>query len=153
MRQMRGTPRPSRADTVLSAATTAMIPPAVPTNAPDRRSDHDPMRRVLRDVSEDPPSRPNVRRAFSASVFLSAARCLSTYVILPFVAPALGIAAQVGPGFRILLGGVAVAANIVSIRRFWCVDHPWRWAYTPVGVVVIALFVVLVAGDIAELGR
>lgn len=138
---------------MLSPATTAMIPPAAPTDAPHRRSDHDLMRGVLHDVPEDPPSRPDVRRAFSASVFLSAARCLSTYVILPFVAPALGIAAQVGPGVRILLGGVAVAANIVSIRRFWCVDHPWRWAYTPVGVGVITLLVVLVAGDIAELGR
>ncbi len=130
----------------------AIVPSSVPVAAPARRSADDVMRRALRIVDVAPsPHRPGVRRAFSASVLLSAVRCLLTYVILPFVAPALGIAAQVGPGIGIPLVGLAVAANVVTIRRFWQVNHPWRWAYTTIALTVIVLLVVLVAGDVAEL--
>jgi hypothetical protein len=91
------------------------------------------------------------RRAFSTSILVSATRCLLTYVVLPFVAPALGIAADVGPGLGIAIGLVAVASNVLTIRRFHAADHRWRWGYTAIAVGVIIGLSVLMAEDIATL--
>jgi hypothetical protein len=95
----------------------------------------------------------DVHGAFTTSVLVSAARCLLTYVVLPFIAPALGLASGVGPWVGIPLSTIAVAANVVSIRRFWFADHRWRWPYSGIGLSVIALLIVLAVGDVAELVR
>lgn len=92
-----------------------------------------------------------MRRAFNTSMLVSAARCLLTYVVLPFVAPLLGHANGVGPAIGIPLGVVAIVFNVRSIRRFWTADHRWKWGYTAIGAAVIVLLVVLLAGDVAEL--
>lgn len=94
---------------------------------------------------------PDAHRAFTTSMLVSAVRCLLTYVVLPFVAPALGFAAGVGPWLGLPLSAVAIAANVVSIRRFWVTNHRWRWAYTGISVGVIVLLLVLAAGDVADL--
>lgn len=110
------------------------------------------MRRLLRIPDESRRTAgSDAQRAFTTSVLVSATRCLLTYVVLPFVAPAVGFAAGVGPWVGIPLSVVAVAANVVSIRRFWYVEHPRRWLYTAIGVAVIALLVVLLGQDVAEL--
>lgn len=99
-----------------------------------------------------PGTRPGeVQRAFSRSVLVSAVRCLLTYLVLPFVAPAVGFAKGVGPIVGLALGGVAIVFNVLSIRRFWAANHKYRWHYTAVGLSVIALLLVLVAGDVSEL--
>jgi len=71
--------------------------------------------------------------------------------VLPFVAPALGLAAGVGPAIGIPIGVVAIGCNILTIRRFWAADHRWRWAYTAIAVTVIALLLVLMVEDILDL--
>jgi hypothetical protein len=111
------------------------------------------MRRLLRLPDERPQAsrRPGVHEAFSRSILISATRCLLTYLVLPFVAPALGVTQGVGPWIGIPLGIVAIVFNVVSIRRFWAADHKWRWAYTAVGTSVIVLLVILMAGDIVDL--
>jgi hypothetical protein len=91
------------------------------------------------------------RRAFSTSMLVSATRCLLTYVVLPFVAPALGVAADVGPGLGIAIGLVAIGSNVLTIRRFHAADHRWRWGYTAVAVAVIGLLMVLMVEDVANL--
>lgn len=93
----------------------------------------------------------DARRAFSTSVVVSGLRCLLTYVVLPFVAPALGLAAGVGPVLGVAIGLVAIASNVLSIRRFWLADHRWRWGYTAVGGAIIVLLVVLLVGDLVAL--
>jgi hypothetical protein len=113
--------------------------------------------RLLRLPVEKPPARggavrqAEVHRAFSRSMLVSAARCLLTYIVLPFLAPLVGAARGVGPWIGITLGVVAIVFNVKSIRRFWAADHRWRWAYTAIGVSVIALVCVLIASDVAEL--
>lgn len=103
-------------------------------------------------VKGTPGTRPGeVQRAFSKSMLVSAARCLLTYIVLPFVAPLVGAAKGVGPVIGITLGVVAIVFNVLSIRRFWAANHKWRWAYTAIGLSVIALLLVLIAGDVAEL--
>jgi hypothetical protein len=91
------------------------------------------------------------RRAFSTSMTVSATRCLLTYVVLPFVAPLLGIAGDVGPGIGIPIGLVAVGSNILTIRRFHAAEHRWRWAYTGIAVCVIVGLLILMGRDVAEL--
>jgi len=115
------------------------------------------MCRLLGLSAEAPAGRPTVEkqaevhRAFSQSILVSAVRCVLTYLVLPFLAPAIGFAKGVGPWIGLPLGLVAIAFNIKSMRRFWAANHKYRWAYTFVGGSVIALLLVLMAGDLAEL--
>ncbi|MGH9151924.1 MAG: hypothetical protein ACRD03_05925 [Acidimicrobiales bacterium] len=128
--------------------TTIDSAPAVRARPPADRA----MRRLLR-VDDSGPRRSGaeLQQAFSTSILVSATRCLLTYVFLPFVAPALGVAAGVGPWIGLPLGAVAIVANVATMRRFWAADHRWRWAYSSVGAGVIVLLVVLMAGDVADL--
>jgi hypothetical protein len=84
-------------------------------------------------------------------MLISATRCLLTYVVLPFVAPLLGIAKDVGPGVGLGIGLVAVTSNCLTIRRFHRANHRWRWAYTGIAVCVIVGLGILMGRDIAEL--
>jgi len=109
------------------------------------------VRRLLRIPEGQAASVDSAQRAFSTSVLVSAIRCTLTYLVLPFLAPALGLAAGVGPAIGIPVGVVAIACNVMTIRRFWAADHRWRWAYTALSLTVIALLVVLMVRDIAAL--
>lgn len=113
------------------------------------------VRRLLRIPAPRPSGRSGggaaARRAFSRSVVVSGVRCLLTYVVLPFVAPALGLAAGVGPALAIAIGSIAIVANVVTIRRFWLADHRARWAYTMISLLIIAMLVALLVIDVADL--
>jgi hypothetical protein len=109
------------------------------------------MRRLLRIPEGHSVSEGAAQRAFSTSVLVSATRCILTYVVLPFLLPALGLAAGVGPAIGIPVGLVAIAANVATIRRFWAADHRWRWAYTALAAMVIVLLVVLLVEDVGSL--
>jgi hypothetical protein len=109
------------------------------------------VRRLLRIPDGPPAPEAPAQRAFSTSIVVSATRCLLTYIVLPFVAPALGLAAGVGPAVGIPIGVVAIGCNILTIRRFWAADHRWRWAYTAIALTVIALLLVLMVEDILDL--
>ena len=109
------------------------------------------VRRLLRIPDGPPAPEGAAQRAFSTSILVSATRCLLTYIVLPFLAPALGLAAGVGPAVGIPIGIVAIGCNILTIRRFWAADHRWRWAYTAIALTVIALLLVLMVEDILDL--
>jgi hypothetical protein len=72
-------------------------------------------------------------------------------VVLPFVAPLIGIAGDVGPGVGIAISLVAVTSNILTIRRFHAAQHKWRWAYTGIAVCVIIGLLILMGQDVADL--
>lgn len=88
---------------------------------------------------------------FSISMVVSGIRCLLAYIVLPFVTPFLSLAPGVGPILGIVIGTIAIGANVWSMRRFWRLQHPWRKQVTVIHLMVIGLLVVLVALDIAEL--
>ena len=90
-------------------------------------------------------------RGFSQSILVSGIRCLLTYIVLPFVAPFIGLAPGVGPLIGLVVGVIAIAANVLSIRRFWRADHRWKKPVTVLHVAVISLLLVLMVLDIAEL--
>lgn len=91
------------------------------------------------------------QRSFSMSMLVSGIRCVLAYVILPFVTPFLGLAPGVGPGLGIVIGGVAIAANLYSMRRFWVLRHPWRKPITALHIGVIVFLLVLMTIDVAQL--
>jgi hypothetical protein len=105
------------------------------------------------DVLAPPPTRTeaDAHRVFSTSLLISATRCLLTYVVFPFVAPALGFATGVGPVVGIVIGVVAIFFNVLSIRRFHRAGHRHRWIATYVSVAVIGLLVVLLVEDVVHL--
>ena len=90
-------------------------------------------------------------RAFSISMLISGLRCTLTYVIFPWILPALGVVGGVGPVIGVVIGLVAIASNVASIRRFHRSNHKWRWHITLVNLGVIALLLILLAEDVADL--
>lgn len=98
-------------------------------------------------AAEDSPPSENAERVFSKSVIISGIRCTLTYVIFPFVAPLVGITASVGAVAGIAIGVIAVVFNVLSIRRFFVSDHPYKWWASAMNAAVIVLLVVLFLVD------
>jgi len=110
------------------------------------------MRRLLR-IPDGPPSadEASAHRIFSASILISAFRCLLGYVVLPILTPMLGAAAGAGPAIGLPIGIVALVFDVRGIRRFWLADHRWRWPITALYGAVMVLVTILVISDIAHL--
>ena len=103
------------------------------------------------DVQMAPGVQEQTERAFSISMVISGIRCTLTYVILPFLAPLIGLAPGVGPSIGIVVGTVAIVANIFSLRRVRRSNHRWRKPMTYLHVGMLGLLTVLVVVDIAAL--
>ncbi len=128
----------------------AIAPEAAPS--PSRSGADAAMCRILRvPICPDPSREAQAQRLFSGSILLSALRCLLSYVVLPVLSPLLGAAASVGPAVGLPIGVVALYFDVRGIRRFWLAGHRRRWEITGVYVVVMALVVTLVAGDVSHL--
>jgi ABC-type iron transport system FetAB permease component len=110
------------------------------------------MRRVLRLPLDAPKaSETSARQLVEKSLLISMARCLLTYIVLPFVVPIFSAATDLAPVLGVVLGSVAIVANVASIRRFWRADHRYRWHYTALATVIIAAMVWLIVIDVLEL--
>jgi hypothetical protein len=110
------------------------------------------MRKLLRlPVDAPKASEASARQLVEKSLLISMTRCLLTYVVLPFVVPLIGIAADIAPFIGVVLGLVAIVANVASIRRFWRAEHKYRWHYTALATVIILAMVWLIAIDLAEI--
>ena len=90
-------------------------------------------------------------RRFSRSMLVSGVRCMLTYVVFPWLLPALGWASGVGPGIGLPIGLLAIGFNVDSFRRFRTSEQRMRLPGMVINVAVIVLLVVLVVGDIADL--
>ena len=139
-------------DEAMSSAPVLVGPDPAAPPAPARSGADVFMRRLLRVDGAQPRLREDeLRSAFSRSILVSATRCIITYLLIPFLGPILGLATGVGPAIGIPIGALAIVFNVKSIRRFWRADHRFRWHYTAIGGTVIAMLVVLIALDLAEL--
>ncbi len=109
------------------------------------------MRRLLRVPSDQAPiDESETHRIFSASIFLSALRCLLSYIVLPVVLPAIGVAKGVGPAIGIPISILALTFDYLGIRRFWLADHRQRWAFSALYVVVGGMVLALLIIDIVN---
>jgi hypothetical protein len=136
----------------LTAVTDAVAVPEVEAPARPAPTKADPaVRRVLCIPDGRTARDGEAQSAFSKSIMISAVRCLLTYVVLPFIAPVLGVAAGVGPVLGLVIGIIAIIANVMTIRRFFAAEHRYRWAYAALSVSVIGLLSILIVKDLAEL--
>lgn len=95
--------------------------------------------------------RDEAARAFSLSMVISGIRCVLTYVVFPWVLPAVGHAGGIGPGLGLAVGIVAITSNVFSIRRFMRSGHRYRWYVAAVNLGVIGLLSYLLVIDLADL--
>ena len=111
-------------------------------------------RRILR-IPETGPrvSAAKAQSAFQKSMLISATRCTLTYVVFPFLAPAIGFATGVGPWIGLLIGTVAIVCDVFTVRRFFVADHKWRWPFTAIASSIIVLLAVLLVQDISHIAR
>lgn len=85
------------------------------------------------------------RRSTTTAIVVSGIRCTITYLLIPIVAPFVGLLDTLGPSISIALCLFAMVMGIAGVRRFWIADHRARWAYTAfIGLVVVLLCVAIV---------
>jgi hypothetical protein len=127
--------------------------PAGSSSARSSGSDADRFMRRLLCLPVDAPkaTAADAQRAFQTSLMVATVRCLLMYIVFPFVLPAVGLSAGVGPWIGLPISVAAIVAIVMSIRRFWRADHSKRWHYTILGTAVIGFLVVLVVLDLTEL--
>ncbi len=90
-------------------------------------------------------------RAFRKSMVISTIRCTLTYLVFPFVLPALGLVAGTGVVIGLVIGIIAMVCDVFAIRRFFAVDHKWRWRFSAIAVAVMCLLAVLLIQDIVDI--
>jgi hypothetical protein len=82
---------------------------------------------------------------------VSAVRCTLTYLVIPVVAPVLGLAGVLAVPVSLVLTVVAMAMAITGLRRFWMADHRARWQYTIFIVIVLGFLVTAFVFDVVRL--
>ncbi|NLA34539.1 MAG: hypothetical protein GX868_02500 [Actinobacteria bacterium] len=90
-------------------------------------------------------------KAFERSMLISAIRCTLTYVVFPIVLPMMSFAKGVGPAIGIVIGLFALVCDIFTVRRFFAIDHKWRWRFTFIAGSVMGLLTWLLIEDIINL--
>lgn len=93
----------------------------------------------------------SAERAFGLSLAMSGIRCVLQYVLLPFVLPVLGIAAEAAAPVYLGISLVAIVSIIASLRRFWKVRYHYRWQYLAMALVMLAMLAVFILTDISAM--
>lgn len=110
------------------------------------------MRRLLRvgDVV-DKGAILGARRSTTTAIVVSGIRCTITYLLVPILAPFVGMVETVGAPLAIALSVTAIMMGVSGVRRFWIADHRARWAYTSFIAVVMALLGVGIVFDLVSI--
>ena len=118
-----------------------------------RRSHPDMIVRQILRIREQPTdvSSRQAVRAFRKSMIISTIRCSLTYLVFPFVLPALGLVTNTGVIISIAIGALAMTCDVFSIRRFFVADHKWRWHFSTVAFFVICMLGVLLVKDVVHI--
>lgn len=89
--------------------------------------------------------------ALSLSLMFSGLRCILQYVLLPFLLPIVGIAADAAVPILLLINLIAIASIFFSLRRFWTIGYKHRWAYLGVALAALTLLFAFTLYDLMKL--
>ena len=118
---------------------------------PQRSRSDELMQRLLRVPTDKAPvDESETHRIFSASIFLSAFRCLLSYIVWPLALPLLGLTRGVEPIIGIPIGLLALTFDYRGIRRFWLADHRQRWLFTAIYAAVGTMVLIYLVIDIVD---
>ena len=85
------------------------------------------------------------RRSTTTAIVISGIRCMITYLLIPFLAPFVGLLDAFSVPITVALSVFAIVMGISGLRRFWIADHRARWSYAVfIGVVLVLLSVGIV---------
>lgn len=87
-------------------------------------------------------------RSTTTAIVISGVRCTITYLLIPVLAPVIGILGVIGAPLSITLSVTAIWMGLAGVRRFWMADHRARWAYTGFIGLVVALLIVGIIFDL-----
>jgi ABC-type iron transport system FetAB permease component len=100
------------------------------------------------EVDQPPPA---AERAFNLSLAISGVRCIIQYMILPFVLPVIGLAANWAVPISLAINLIAVAAIFFSLRRFWQTNYKGKWQYLGIALVALIFIVVFIYTDLTKI--
>lgn len=125
----------------------------LPTRGGVRRSPADLVVRKLLRIEDRPAgqSAATAYRTFQRSMLLSATRCTLTYVVFPFLLPFLHVLKGGAPVIGVVIGTVALVCDTFTIRRFFAIDHKWRWPFTTIVLAIMGLLAVLLVEDVSQI--
>ena len=120
---------------------------------PDSRSAADRFMRGLLGVTGDPVPGAilGAQRSLGKSLVVSAVRCTLTYLVIPVLAPILGLAGVLAVPVSLVLTVAAMTMAITGLRRFWMADHRARWQYTIFIVIVLGFLLTAFVVDLVTL--
>lgn len=123
-----------------------------PAEAVERSRADEFMRRILfiRERPADVTSQAAIK-AFQKSMLISAIRCTLTYVIFPIALPMMSFSRGFGPVLGVIIGVFALVCDTLTVRRFFAIDHKWRWRFTAIAGSVMCLLTWLLIEDIVHL--
>ncbi|CAN5582624.1 hypothetical protein BH10ACT1_BH10ACT1_28880 [soil metagenome] len=121
--------------------------------APAHRSKADLFVRRLLRIKERPPgvTAASAYATFQRSMLISATRCTLTYVVFPFILPGIGFLKGVGPVVGVVIGSLALVCDTFTIRRFFSIDHKYRWYFGGIAFGIMCLLSVLLVQDVSHL--
>ena len=85
------------------------------------------------------------------SLMFSGLRCILQYVLLPFLLPIVGIAADAAAPILMLINLIAMASIFFSLRRFWTIGYKHRWGYLAVALTALTLLLAFTLHDLMKL--
>jgi hypothetical protein len=106
------------------------------------------MRRVLFISPSLAPSKKIAPRVFGIALFISATRCVLQYLIFPFVLPFFGLVGGTPVWLSLPLCMIAFTSLLLSLRRFWKANHPRRFAYLPLALLMMIVLIIFVLSDL-----
>ena len=95
----------------------------------------------------------DARRAFNFSLIFTGVRCILQYIVLPFILPVIGIAADTALPILLVINVLAIISMFYSVRRFWQINYEYKWQYLLFALFILVLLVAFIALDLSRLSH
>jgi hypothetical protein len=84
---------------------------------------------------------------FGLALLISASRCTLQYVVFPFILPFFGFIGHTPRWLSLSLSAIAFASLIFSLRNIWQSNHPHRFAYLPLALLMLIILGIFLLSD------